>query len=199
MIETINGKAYLKVGDKVYELGGGGIDVSSAKVGQTIKVKAVDENGKPTEWESADFPEELPVVELTTPVDMGTQFTAEENAVLTGALETGKPVIVKCTVMDTPDVVMVMNNFAGQGFVAVYANYNFLLMFDGNEWMALIEAMRVLPEVTEEDNGKFLQVVNGAYALVSAQTYIAVATEEEATDTEAIPINDGQVIVVTGE
>lgn len=34
-----------------------GIKIESAKVGQTIVVKAVDENGKPTEWESADFPE----------------------------------------------------------------------------------------------------------------------------------------------
>ena len=38
----------------------GGTDISlgltSAAVGQTIKVKAVDENGKPTEWEAADMP-----------------------------------------------------------------------------------------------------------------------------------------------
>lgn len=33
---------------------GGGIDVT-AEAGQTIIVKAVDENGKPTEWESADY------------------------------------------------------------------------------------------------------------------------------------------------
>lgn len=38
--------------------GGGGIPVpETAEVGQTIVVKAVDENGKPTEWECADFPE----------------------------------------------------------------------------------------------------------------------------------------------
>ena len=37
--------------------GGGGIEVTGAEVGQTIVVKAVDENGKPTEWEAADFPE----------------------------------------------------------------------------------------------------------------------------------------------
>ena len=30
---------------------------SSAEVGQTIAVKSVDENGKPTEWEAVDFPE----------------------------------------------------------------------------------------------------------------------------------------------
>jgi hypothetical protein len=35
----------------------GGIPIpSSAQVGQTIVVKAVDETGKPTEWEVADFP-----------------------------------------------------------------------------------------------------------------------------------------------
>jgi hypothetical protein len=36
---------------------GGGIPVpETAEVGQTIVVKAVDENGKPTEWEAADLP-----------------------------------------------------------------------------------------------------------------------------------------------
>lgn len=38
----------------------GGTDISlgltSAAVGQTIKVKAIDESGKPTEWEAADMP-----------------------------------------------------------------------------------------------------------------------------------------------
>ena len=36
---------------------GGGIEVSGAEVGQTIVVKAVDENGKPTEWKTADLPQ----------------------------------------------------------------------------------------------------------------------------------------------
>lgn len=31
----------------------------SVAVGQTIKVSAVDENGKPTEWEAVDFPESM--------------------------------------------------------------------------------------------------------------------------------------------
>lgn len=35
---------------------GGGIEVTGAEVGQTIVVKAVDENGKPTEWECAELP-----------------------------------------------------------------------------------------------------------------------------------------------
>lgn len=35
---------------------GGGIEVTGASVGQIIVVKAVDDNGKPTEWETADLP-----------------------------------------------------------------------------------------------------------------------------------------------
>lgn len=36
---------------------GGGVDVSGASVGQIIKVAAVDDTGKPTKWETVDFPE----------------------------------------------------------------------------------------------------------------------------------------------
>lgn len=109
----------------------------------------------------------LPEVVLTTPVNMGTTFTDEENVALTAALATGKPVIVKCAIMEQPDIAMTMNNFSGQGFVATYANINILLMTDGENWSAFVEELRVLPEVTEDDNGKFLQVVNGAFALVA--------------------------------
>ena len=35
---------------------GGGIDVSGASIGQTVKISAVDDNGTPTAWEPVDFP-----------------------------------------------------------------------------------------------------------------------------------------------
>lgn len=35
---------------------GGGIAVTGATVGQTVKISAVDESGKPTKWDSVDFP-----------------------------------------------------------------------------------------------------------------------------------------------
>ena len=38
------------------ESSGGGIAVTGAKVGQTVKIAEVDENGVPTAWESVDFP-----------------------------------------------------------------------------------------------------------------------------------------------
>ena len=37
----------------------GGVNVSGAQVGQTIRVSAVDESGKPTAWEASDFPEQI--------------------------------------------------------------------------------------------------------------------------------------------
>ena len=40
----------------VPESGGGGIAVTGATVGQTVKISAVDENGVPTAWEPVDFP-----------------------------------------------------------------------------------------------------------------------------------------------
>lgn len=43
------------VGDAIGKLSGG-IAVTGAKVGQTVKISAVDENGVPTAWESVDFP-----------------------------------------------------------------------------------------------------------------------------------------------
>lgn len=36
--------------------GGSGISVTGAMVGQTVKIAAVDENGKPTAWEAVDLP-----------------------------------------------------------------------------------------------------------------------------------------------
>ena len=41
---------------EVPESSGGGIAVTGATVGQTVKISAVDENGVPTAWEAVDFP-----------------------------------------------------------------------------------------------------------------------------------------------
>ena len=41
---------------EVPESSGGGIAVTGAKVGQTVKISAVDGNGVPTAWEPTDFP-----------------------------------------------------------------------------------------------------------------------------------------------
>ena len=56
---------------------GSGIAVSGATVGQTVKISAVDESGKPTAWEAADFPSGGGNVDLTD----------EEYATLVALLE----------------------------------------------------------------------------------------------------------------
>jgi hypothetical protein len=48
---------------KIPEGGSGGIEVTGAEVGQTIVVKAVDENGKPTEWECTNMPSDWELLE----------------------------------------------------------------------------------------------------------------------------------------
>ena len=55
----------------------GGIEVTGASVGQIIVVKAVDDNGKPTEWETADLPQG------------GGGETAAEAQLATGTIEEG--------------------------------------------------------------------------------------------------------------
>lgn len=56
---------------------GSGIAVSGATVGQTVKISAVDESGKPTAWEAVDFPSGGGTADLTD----------EEYATLVALLE----------------------------------------------------------------------------------------------------------------
>ena len=57
--------------------GASGIAVSGATVGQTVKISAVDESGKPTAWEAVDFPSGGGTADLTD----------EEYATLVALLE----------------------------------------------------------------------------------------------------------------
>lgn len=76
--------------------------ITGASVGQTIKVKAVDDDGKPTEWEAADMPEEgvwahttYDVPEGTTGIKLSLPDKAIRKATLYLRLYTssGKPAI----------------------------------------------------------------------------------------------------------
>ena len=73
---------------------GSGIDVEGAVPGQTIAVKSVDANGKPTEWEAVDFPEgggaKAFYVTITGGDNVG--YTADKTVdEITEAYEAGKP------------------------------------------------------------------------------------------------------------
>lgn len=74
---------------KSVEASGGGdisLGLSSASVGQTIKVKAVDENGKPTEWEAA---KEKTLKWITV---HSSTLTEEATSFSVSADENGKPI-----------------------------------------------------------------------------------------------------------
>ena len=67
----------------VRDIPSGGTDISlgltAATVGQTIKVKAVDTDGKPTAWESADAPYSIvSVAELPANPDQNTLYCIKE-------------------------------------------------------------------------------------------------------------------------
>lgn len=55
--ETLTYQALEDRIDKLEE--NGGVNVTGAQVGQTIKVSEIDENGKPTAWEAVDFPKQM--------------------------------------------------------------------------------------------------------------------------------------------
>lgn len=94
--------------DEIKAGGGGGTDISlgvTATVGQTIKVKAVDTNGKPTAWEAVDMatgdtevwekvtfiiPEDAPVPVLT--INLPSQDVVKANIFISlfGALKATK-------------------------------------------------------------------------------------------------------------
>ena len=67
---------------EVPEGSGGGIAVTGAKVGQTVKIAEVDENGVPTAWESVEFPSgaewrliaDITLEEEVTSVDISTDM-----------------------------------------------------------------------------------------------------------------------------
>lgn len=67
-LSAAQGVALKKLIDDLQKMiteGGSGISVTGATVGQTVKIAAVDESGKPTAWEAADFPTGGGNVDLT--------------------------------------------------------------------------------------------------------------------------------------
>lgn len=93
MIETINGKAYLKVGDKVYELGGGSNIITADSVEQLPDPASVPEGT------IAFVPSEggggLPVVEIVSPISFEKSTLSEaENISLDAASASKKPATI---------------------------------------------------------------------------------------------------------
>lgn len=180
---------------------GGGIKIESATVGQTIKVKAVDENGKPTEWESADFPESggtpkgVAVGDTISQMILGTLIQGNDGTVHNngdGMADLLSPILAEC---NTDQPIVIILSYGGihvamqsinKGYIGgvlsqvaftgalyyqnVLTQCGVTLVVDGTYGCLSItkETEPIpLPKVTANDNGKFLQVADGAYALVA--------------------------------
>ena len=127
-------------------------------------------------WTIGEIPESSPMVELTTPIEHGATFTAEENEALTAALLTGKPVAVKCTILDELTAVIVMNNIADAGFFMAFANYVILLINDSGGWVTLIAD--AFEELYDQLDSMVLDVDNNT-AFVERMTNMANNSENE--------------------
>lgn len=84
------------------------------------------------------------VVELSTTIENGAEFTAEENAQLSAAFESGNPIVLKCpnvrhpTGFDTSNAAFVAGRAVTSGMNTMsfsVGNMIFLLAYVGTGWV----------------------------------------------------------------
>lgn len=68
------------IGDTDTGVFAGGVDVTGAEIGQTIKVAAVDENGRPTAWEAVGFGEKWEKINDITVEEVVDSLTVSVDA-----------------------------------------------------------------------------------------------------------------------
>lgn len=113
MIETINGKAYLKVGDKVYELGGGGSNIITAdSVEQLPDPASVPEGTIALVKGEGESGGGLPVVKLETVPTTDGAVLSENDTAKINALGTNTNFILKCTMSDGVPLSVVTSGFS---------------------------------------------------------------------------------------
>lgn len=90
----------------------------------------------------------LPVVELNTTVESGAEFTAEENAQLSAAFESGKPIVMKCKNVTHSNGFATSNAafIAGRGetgglksFSITISTMVFIIAFTGTGWVCQVQ------------------------------------------------------------
>ena len=137
--------------------GGGGTDISlgltSAAVGQTIKVKAIDASGKPTAWDAADFPSGGGGVETAfTLIDSG---VIEDGTVSLefGALE--KYSEITCCFS------LIRNNNNLSSGVSLYVN-GFNIVSGGNYFIVYNQETYPTISIKKVSENRILCMANGA-------------------------------------
>lgn len=111
----------------------GGVKVAStAEVGQTIVVKAVDEAGNPTEWECADLPNgvEEPDMVITISNSMSALPTEDDVVVTKGSVQ---EIAAKLHAYEIPDV-RIRWEYTSNNYVYEYVELAVPCTFYG-EWV----------------------------------------------------------------
>lgn len=127
-------------------------NIQTAEVGQAIVVKAVDENGKPTEWEAASVGGGgggLPVVKLTTVAGTNYAYLSDEETSLLDEVDClGLPVIFQVPVTFVHPI---------------------------STWVT--EVSIVLPRLVEEGYGTYYaqSMINDSYLLEVLITRVSIA------------------------
>lgn len=187
----VAGKALIANGDGTgFEFGKavGGVNVTGATPGQMILVKAVDEEGKPTQWEAVDRTHYSEIAEITIyscenqvpDPDMGAVAVMEVFPFTDGMECTvnwkGTDYICTCACMNTEESTYAIGNIAaasgdgdsGEPFLIVtYGNEGFsvIVPMDGSASVtvtitAQMETVKKIPE-------KYLPEMNGGAYIVS--------------------------------
>ena len=205
MMETINGKAYIKKGDKVYEVGGGG----GATSWNDLTDKPFGDESVTIEWDGLDVEGRVAASGFATGYNAikVSDLTPETEELIGGVIRAGTYGSEHESITLTTDAI---NDIRSEGFNLLMIGDQMLFVVyedalnlgdivfpeKGIYFIAIIsgETQKYtssltygslkkldpkylpddiggsgLPPVTEADNGKFLQVVDGAIALVALQ------------------------------
>ena len=167
---------------------------TTAEVGQTVVVKAVDENGKPTEWEPADFPEQ-------TQSDWNQNDTTAAGYVKNRPFYTGDP--VEMVLVEESTVEFVKDGRQYGAFFPTSFNAEFgatyKVSWDGSIYTCVCENFNNLPIIGNQsiigfgsDTGEPFIIFNKLG--LSETGWISLTTDTSASHTISI---SGTVVPVT--
>ena len=121
---------------------GSGIDVSGAAPGQTVKIAAVDDNGRPTSWEPADFPESGGNADQNAVLFTEQKLTEEQKAQARaniGAAELEKPRVKAEIIVTMQDNALLDNNNQVVDFDGCWCRYtNMIPVVEGDRFSVVV-------------------------------------------------------------
>ena len=138
-----------------------------AEVGQAVVVESVNGDGKPISWKCVDFPSGSSTM-IVTIGDTASHTAAEIYAHVqsggTAICKASETTFYNLSYVDAGNAIFSFAEDDGYIYgVKVLDNGSFVPIE-----FSLADAISILPTITAEDNGKFLQAVNGVWVAVDA-------------------------------